>query len=313
MENPIDDIKISIASSINKFLQINFIHKTDLSYNYKRNCFQTAILFNKKEDVRISYIKKLKSFHSNDFKLLTSNNFINIKIYPKIITNFLSKFLQYITLTKRSLTPIDYFIYYKTKESLSNIKSKAFINAQENLLDFYGYSVNKFFEEKPFYKKPLSIEFKLKEFHFSYGINNLLESPLLYKKFSAKYLNLLTLSKSSNSFFYDKKMQKKLNTKNPLYVTAYVIARLNHLSFDKNTVNRAISHDKIASIGLMLAEILDNKKIALSIAPLMEVLMIACKDVYKNGFYSFNSNDLCYHINIIDFLTNISQTTFFYY
>lgn len=313
MKNPITDIKIFIKNSINLFLGEQILDESDLTYNYKRKVIQSTILFSCNKKVRLKYKDKLKHFSNDRFNLLIHNNYMNFKLSSKIKQKFMSKFIKYIQTIPTNLTPIDYFLYYKIQDNLNNIKTKSFMNAQQTLLNFYGYSANIIFKNELTCKNQVLINFELDDFKFSYKINKFFKNKFFNDSFSPRYLNLLILSKKINTPSYPTKILKKLNTKNPFYVSAYVIARLNQLNpIPSSEINKIIDQETI-DFSLLLAEILANYKDALNIYPLLDVLNKVCKNIYVNNFYNFDINKLVYKNNLISFLTKISQTTFFYY
>ncbi len=313
MENPLIDIKSFIANSINLYLEEKFLSESSITYNHKRKIFQSTSLFLQSEEARLNYKDKLKNFNDDSFKLLIHNNFINFKLSKELKQNFMFNFIKHIQTIPENLTPIDYFLYYKTKEDLHNIKIKAFTNAQLKLLNFYGYSVNTIIKKELTNINQILIDFELDDLKYSCKIDSFFDNNFFYESFSLKYLNLLILSKKIDADSYETKILRKLNTKNPFYITAYVIARLNHLNLMHCPEINKVLDQKALHFSLLLAKILDNNKNALSIYPLLGVLNKVCKNIYANNFYNFDINKLAHKMNLINFLTSISQTTFLYY
>lgn len=305
MKNPIYSLKKDVAQTINAILNHNFLLPSDLSYNLDRNLLQSTKLFTNML-YRDSFISnRLRNIKSDKYSVSINSNYLNIDLSRDVKIKFLENFFQFIENDGKKLIPINYYISYSTKENLNNVKAKAFINSQINLINFYGYSTTKIFQQDSACQQSIKTTFELDRIKYEYTINNFIKYESLLSDFSNKFANLIVLSKGINSNIVLNTKELRLNSKNPYYITAHIIAKI-----QKCSIFYLDDSILLAPYALSLAELLEKNKQALYITPLVKLLIALTNELFSNDFYCYNPSELTCAKNIILFLSRISQTTF---
>jgi hypothetical protein len=311
MRNPILKVKKNFINILNGYLDEAFFSPDDFTYNHKRKVFQSTKLFkfknNKLQSIDCDLILSTESF-----KFSKINNYINVYANANVQIEYLKHMTSYLISTMNETSYTDYKVYYNSYSDLNNLSYSSFSQSQINLLNFYGYKVNTLFE-KNIARENLKVVFNLDNKNYSYQINLFDNDSILTSTFSNNFLNLILLSKGVNSKFNYSKSITHLNTKNKYYITAYVIARLHKLTEYNSLVKESLSDTNISNYSFYLGELLYNRRKALSLAPLVNLLIEVCLHIFENEFFNNDLNKLSYYISIINFLTNISQTTFLNY
>ncbi len=311
MEDPIQKLKKRIAQRINSKIDKVIFTANDFTYNYERMLFQSTKLFNiKKEELAFSQSTIIVKDRFCKAEII--NNYVNVTLNNDIAKDFIKVFFNYLDSSKSNLSSIKYLVSYNKESSLKNSRYLAFSQAQKKILNFFGYSIEELTIVNSF-SSFLNIEFEINDELYRYSLNLSGNFDNYLNHFSKKYLNLMFLSKKNDTKLNFQNSINLLNTRNKYYVTAYIIAKINTLKDQPIPKIFCEPPNEFIKYTFFLSDILYNKKKALSITPLIELLVDISCGLFQNNFYCNDINQLSYYKKIINFLTDISQTTFLYY